>query len=307
MRVALLGAVALGIVGCSSGGSNGVKLGDNAISSIKVVATTSPGSGPLDAAPGPDGGVIYFTAGGTSGPSIVSVAGTGGSTSTLVAGAPLVKPVGLAVATDGRSVFVADAGAGRIFSVPSGGGAPTVVAGTEGRSPRGLDVTVEGGADIIYFTGSDPADGAPGLFSVPAAGGTVTVVAKGAPLVSPDAVVVAGAGTAYVTDHGATASAGAVLRVSAGSVVKVAGARLGDPGGVSLTRDGKTLLVSSQNATTGADQVLMIDVASGKAGTATKVIGVNHNSSGGLHRGYRTTLFAWADVSRGGRVYRVEL
>lgn len=305
--VALLGALALGIVGCSSSGSSkAVRLGDDTIGSIKVVATTGPDSGPVDAAPSPDGSVFYFTTSGTSTASVVSVAGSGGATSTLVSGAPLVKPVSVAVATDGSHVFVADSGAGKIFSVPSGGGAPTVVAGTEGRSPRGLDVTVDGGADVIYFTGSDPADGAPGLFSVPAAGGTVTIVAKGSPLVSPDAVVVAGPGVAYVTDRGAAASQAAVLKVSRASAVKVADVRLGDPGGVSLTRDGKTLLVSAQNVTTGADQLVLIDVATGKSGTASKVIGANHNSSGGVHRAYRTTVFAWADVSRSGRVYRVE-
>jgi sugar lactone lactonase YvrE len=305
VRVALVSVLALGIVGCGAGGHKSASLGDGSIKSIKVVATGSADRGPVDAAPAPDGSVFYFTANGTGGPGVVAVPGTGGATFTLTTGTPLVHPVGLAVATDGKSVFVADPGASRVFSVPSGGGPATTVAGTEGRSPRGLDVTVAGGHDVIYFTGTDPADGAAGLFSIPAAGGTPTVVTKGAPLVSPDAVVVAG-DVAYVTDRGTGSAAGAVLKVSNGRAVNFAGARLGDPGGISLTRDNKTLLISSQNATTGADQVLLIDVATGRSGVASKVIGANHDSSGGLHRAYRSAVFAWADVSRSGRVYRVD-
>jgi sugar lactone lactonase YvrE len=109
-----------------------------------------------------------------------------------------------------------------------------------------------------------------------------------------------------VTDRGAAANQGAVLKVSGMGVAKVVDVRLGDPGGIGLTRDGTTLLVSSQNAGTGADQVLLVDVATGKTGTASKVIGANHNSSGGLHRAYRSTVFAWADTRRSGMVYRVE-
>ena len=313
VQTALLGALALGVVGCSSGGSStsaGSRtqshLGDDAIASVRVVADAGPDRGPLDAAPSPDGSVVYFTADGTAGPIVLGAPGTGGATFTLVAGAPLVKPVGVAVATDGSRVFVADPGAGRIFSVPSGGGAPTVVAGSEGRSPRGLDVAVAGGSDVVYFTGTDPADGAPAVFTLPAAGGTATVVAKGAPLVSPDAVVTAGAGVLYVTDRGKGADQGAVLKVSGSTVTKIADSQLGDPGGVSLTSDLTTLLVSSQMPGTGADQLLLTDLASGRSGTATKVIGANHNSSGGLHRAYRTKTFGWCDVSRSGKVYRVE-
>jgi sugar lactone lactonase YvrE len=305
VRLALTGVLALGVVGCSASSHTSAPLGDGSIKSIKVVATGGADRGPVDAAPAPDGSVFYFTANGTGGPAVIGVPGNGGATSTLTAGAPLVHPVGLAVATNGKSVFVADPGASRIFSVPAAGGAATVVAGTEGRSPRGLDVTVAGGHDVISFTGTDPADGTAGLFSIPAAGGSVTVVAKGAPLVSPDAVVVAG-NVAYVTDRGNSGGAGAVLKVSNGRAVKFADARLGDPGGISLTRDNKTLLISSQNATTGSDQVLLIDVATGKSGVASKVIGANHDSSGGLHRAYSSAVFAWADVRRSGPVYRVD-
>ena len=303
VRLALTGVLALGLVGCSTGSHTAASLGDGSIKSIKVVATGTADRGPIDAAPAPDGSVFYFTANGTGGPAVIGVPGNGGATFLLTAGAPLVHPVGLAVATNGKSVFVADSGASRIFKVPAAGGAATVVAGTEGRFPRGLDVTVAGGHDVISFTGTDPADGTAGLFSIPAAGGSVTVVAKGAPLVSPDAVVVAG-DVAYVTDRGS--GDGAVLKVFNGTAVKFAGARLGDPGGISLTRDNKTLLVSSQNATTGADQVLLIDVATGKSGVASKVIGANHDSSGGLHRAYSSAVFAWADTSRMGTVYRLD-
>ncbi len=302
VRMAAVGALALGMSACRGGGSQASRLGDSSIASVKVVATVA---GPTDAAPSPDGSVFYLLGNDNSQASIQRVPASGGTPAILHLGAPLRSPKGVAVSTDGSQVFVADPLAGRVFSVPSAGGTPSVVAGTEGRSPRGLDVIAGQGSDIIYFTGVDPADGAPGVFSVPAAGGAVTVVAKGSPLVSPDAVVVTGSAV-YLSDRGGATNRGAVFKVSGSAVIKVTDVALGDPGGVSVTANGKTLLVSSQNPATGADQVLLVDLATGKTGTVTKVIGANHNSAGGVHRAFHGTVFAWADDRRSGRVYRVE-
>ena len=304
-------AAVLGLAGCG-GGAGGPVLGDRAIKSADVVAQAGAFSQPLDAAPSPDGAIVYFTALGDNGPGIFSVAASGGTVSTVAAGAPFVRPSSVAVATDGSRVYAADRrvgpadAEGAILSAPTTGGpqVPTVLPGTEGRSPRGLDVVHRGGADIIWFTGTDPATGAPGVFRIPAAGGPVSTVAEGAPFASTDSVVVTASDVAYVSDRGAAPGQGLVLRVKAGVAEPVlTGLHLGAPAGVTLVHGDKTLLVSTVDAATTSDQVLVVDLATGKKAAATKVIGANKDSSGGLHRAYGAAVLAWADTN--GQVYRV--
>lgn len=293
-------------------------IGDPAIKSALVVAQTDQTAMPLDAAPSPDGTVVYYITTGDGGSALSSVPAAGGSATTIVQGAPLVKPTGVAVATDGSRVFVADQQAlqdsvagvsGGILQVGTSG-TPTasLLAGTEGRSPRGLDVVGQGGADVVYFTGLDPATGAPGLFRVPGAGGPVTTVAAGSPFVSPDSVVVTAGGDAYVTDQGAGKGKGEVLKVSGGTVTRVlSDLRLGTPAGVTTVNADATLLVSSIDPTSLSDQVLFLDLGSGKTAAATKVIGANKDSAGGLHRAHAAPVLAWCDAQRTGTVYRVDL
>ena len=332
-----VGVLAIGVLaGCHASGGAPLQLGNDAVGAITAVTTTGTRT-PIDAAPSPDGSLIYFTAisspatsatsSATSGPgpAVMKAPAAGGAATIVAAGAPLVDPIGVAVTTDGRRVLVADAGAdagaGEIISLPADGGAATVVAGSEGHAPRGLDVASVNGHDVIYFTGRDPVNARPAVFELPATsatatgatvtsavatGATATVLAEGAPLSSPDAVVATSAGVLYVTDHGAGANGGAVFRVSGSKVTKIATVDLGNPGGVTVTKDDKVLLVSSQNPVTGADQVLTIDLASGRSGVVSKVVGANVNNSGGLHRAYDTARFAWADVSRSGPIYRID-
>ncbi len=80
-----------------------------------LVATVAGPDHPLDAVPDPAGKTIYFTTGGPAGPAILRVAAAGGVVRTVLRGAPLVDPVGLAVSSDGQRLFVADPGAGRIL------------------------------------------------------------------------------------------------------------------------------------------------------------------------------------------------
>jgi DNA-binding beta-propeller fold protein YncE len=302
---------ALGLAGCS-GGSTGSVMGDRAIRSVEVVAKAGAFKQPLDAAPSPDGAVVYFAATGDAGSGIFSVLTGGGDVSTVTVGAPFVRPSSVAVATDGSRVYAADRRAGpaeaegAILTAPTSGGpqSPTVLDGTQGRSPRGLDVVHRGGADILYFTGTDPANGSPGVFRIPAGGGPVSTVAEGAPFASADSVVVTAHDVAYVSDRGAAPGQGQVLRASGGTATPVlTGLSLGAPAGVTLIHDDKTLLVSTVDAKTSSDQVLFVDLATGKRATATKVIGANSDSSGGLHRAYAAAVLAWCDTN--GQVYRV--
>jgi len=143
------------------------------------------------------------------------------------------------------------------------------------------------------------------LFQVSSAGGTVTTLAEGAPFVAPDAVAVTAQGVAYVSDQGTGGGGhGEVFRVVGGTVTPVlTGLHLGSPAGVGLVDDDATLLVSSENAATLADQVLFLDLATGKTAAASKVIGANHDSSGGLHLAHDAATVAWADTQ--GTIYRV--
>lgn len=277
---------------------------DTTLRKVAVVAETDAAHQPLDAVPSPDGSVIYITAVGDAGGAVYRVASDGAAALITVAeGAPLVRPTGIGVSDDGVRAFIAD---GAIFNLPvvtmvGGDPAPGIVPGTEGRSARGVDVV----GDDIYFTGTDPGTGQAGLFRVAAAGGAVTTVAAGVPFVAPDSVVVAADGVAYVTDQGAGPGQGLVLKVAGGVTTPVlTGLRLGTPAGVTLIHDEATLLVSSVDGITHADQVLFLELATGE--TATKVIGTSKDSSGGLHRAHDADVLAWADVQRPGRVYRVD-
>jgi hypothetical protein len=317
-------AVAIGLAACGGDGDNGdgaatPVLGDAAIKSATVVAQTDASTQPVDAAPSPDGSIIYYLTTGDSGAALLKVASAAGSTpQTLAQGAPLVKPTGVAVASDGTKVYVADqdanqdsiAGAkgGVLVASTSAPATPTLVAGTEGRSPHGVDVVSERGVDVVYFTGTDPATGTPGLFRVVATGGTPETVAEGPPFVAPDSVVVGAGSVAYVTDQGAGSGKGLVVEVRAGKATqRLSDLRLGSPAGVTLGTGDGVLLVSSIDPASSADQVLFYDLATGQTAAATKVIGANKASAGGLHRADAAAVLGWADVLRPGRVYRVEI
>jgi len=308
--IAMPTVVGLAAAGCAHASRSAAPLGDHAIQAVDVVAR---GGGvfqhPRDAVPSADGSVIYFTATTSNGPAVLRVAAAGGAVSTLTQGAPLVNPTGIALSSDSGRIFVADPAEGTggaivTLAATAGPQTPVVVAGTAGRSPRGLDVVSRGGTDVIYFTGTDPANGAAGLFTVPASGGAVDTVAQGSTFTAPDSVVVASGGTAYVSDQGTGSGRGEVFGVAGGRVMPVlTNLNLGTPGGVTLVDHDAVLLVSSQNRGNGSDQVLFLDLATGRTATASKVIGLNMNSSGGLHAAGDSAVAAWADTQ--GTIYRV--
>ncbi len=51
--------------------------------------------------------------------------------------------------------------------------------------------------------------------------------------------------------------------------------------------------------------MLLVDPATAETGVFSKVIGENR-AGAGLHRARNADVFAWADVQRSGRVYRIE-
>jgi sugar lactone lactonase YvrE len=266
---------------------------------------------PRDSVPSPDAATIYFVASGPHGPGVFRVPAAGGAATELVAGAPFVAPNGIAISSDGRQIYVADPQAGQIWVVPAGGGAPTPLPGAAGTAPRGMDVVSEGGQDVIYFTGRDPADGQAGAFKLPAAGaGARAVVAKGAPLVEPDGVTVTRAGHVYLTDRSAGGGGmGSVFKVAGPAVTKVVErVRVGDPAGLALTLDESVLLVSALQPDRESDQVVLVALDTLQTGSVTSVVEQNQKA-GGVHRARNSNVFSWIDSDAGGRgrVYRIEV
>ncbi len=269
---------------------------------------------PWDAVPSPDGSVVYFTAIGSDGtPGVFSVPSAGGEASVVKAGRPLVMPLGIAISTDGQMLYVSDpwtAGSdgSAVYALAISTGEATVVEGTQGTAPQGVEVMSRDGADWIYFTGMDVGDGQPAVYRVAAAGGDVTQIAKGAPLVAPSGVALAQDGTVYVLDRLASGNGmGAVLRIQGNTVDIIArDVRTGGQlAGIALTLDESLLLASSLDTEAGTAQVLVINLATMETSIINEVINQSI-TAGGLHRAHDVNMFAWADVQRPGRIYRVD-
>lgn len=311
---------------------------NDAVSAIEPAASGS-ASGfhtPMDATPDPDGNQIYFTAMSAQGAGVFRIPATGGTVVTLTVGIPLTTPVGLAVSTDGQTLYVADTRAmvattqavastvpvtntGVIFSLPSSGGTLTPITTTIQTAPRGLTVIRENNVDMLYFTGSAPEDGQPAVMKVPASGGALTIVEKGGQLVEPVGIAVNKNGVIYVADQAAAGNGlGTLFQFNPHeqnarnnhAEILANRIRLGNPAGITLTVDESLLLVSSLDRAAGTSQVLVIDTTTRALGIVNKVIGVNH-ASGGLHRAHNKNEMAWCGVTAGtsgqGTVFRVTL
>src|SRR5437764_11010903 len=94
-------AAAVGLGACGGGGNGGRQgmashpIGDRAIRTADVVARADANHEPLDAAPSPDGTVVYYTLTGDAGAAVYRVPAGGGAISTIAEAAPLAKPSGV--------------------------------------------------------------------------------------------------------------------------------------------------------------------------------------------------------------------
>jgi sugar lactone lactonase YvrE len=271
-------------------------------------------STPFDATPNPAGDTVYFTAIGPDGPGVFRVPAAGGAAvTTLYDGPLLTAPFSIATSTDGQMLFITDTGAedmtndaGRIFTLPNDGGMPAPLMQADAFKPRAIEIHAEGGADQIYFTGTN-ATGEHGIFTMPAAGGAVTEVAKGSPFQDPSGIAIAANGDAYVCDTQASPGGRASILVKYATEPMVAtiaaGLGVGYPCGVALSGDDATLFVSGIDPVTGKG--VIFKVATTTPNTVTTQSLGDLEESAGLHRAKCANVFAWADskANAGGTVF----
>src|SRR5690242_771897 len=128
--------VAVVAAGCGAPAAQSPALGNDVVKGFDPATQSGQYQRPLDSVPNPDATTIYFTATGPKGPGVFQVPAAGGAAVEIATGAPFAEPVGIAISSDGRQLYVADPKAGQIFVVPVAGGAPAALSGTEKTAPR---------------------------------------------------------------------------------------------------------------------------------------------------------------------------
>ncbi len=290
--------------GGAQGGGGGVMLEE-----FNDVAS---GRTPFDATPNQDGSVIFFTGEDPAqGAGVFQVPSTGGTVAAVATGDPFVAPFGIATATAGDLLYVADPAAdepgddrGLIISVNATNGETNTL--VTGFSPLALEVFDQSGEDTIYFTGRN-LSGEAGVFTVGDGGGAVTEVVAGAPIVDASGIAISSVGDVYFVDTvGSGARTGRVLLLELGAgppVVLVDNLSVGYPAGLALSLDNTELWVSGLDTTTGTDVLLRVDVATqavtsytGDADTSIATF----EEAAGIHRAKNADIFSFVDSRAGG-------
>ncbi len=296
----------LALIACSDDRPNKLALPTDPPTTVTKVASGG-FHAPTDAVASPDGTTLYFAAWtDDKQPAVFSVPSDGSAAATpLATGDPLEVPLGLVMACDGATVYVADAGGedGAILQVPSSGGAASAVSASGIVRPGGLAMGPD--CKTLYATGRTT-DGAPALFTLPIGGGSASIVHQGDPLVAPTGLHVDASGVAWVMDHLAQGKDGeGVLFAipSDGSRADVVGSGLamGTPGGVSLVAGGGTAVIPTRDAD-GKGQLTSIDIATG---TVQQLAAPDIIDPAGLRTAREAGVFAVVD-SEGGAIFKAE-
>jgi sugar lactone lactonase YvrE len=297
--------------GCSCGDDSGEKqlagpLGDGQITESHVAASDEVHPVLFDAAPNADGSVFFFTGVGPDGPGVFSAPSAGGDITTVAAGDPFIAPFGIALSTDGKTLYIADTGAesealdtdgGKILVLPAEGGAVSELAGTDDTSPRGLHVVEESGVDQIYYTGVSP-EGVAGLYKISASGGDRTVVAEGGPFHDPCGVtVIPKSGDIYVVDTVASDQAlASILHVKDGAIDEfLPHLQVGYPAGIASSPDGKALLLSALDPAKEVSVALRVDILSKEPTLFAIISETPLVEPGGLHRARDADIYSFVD------------
>ena len=151
-------------------------------------------------------------------------------------------------------------------------------------------------------SGRQPRPG--GIFKLAAAGAAApTLVLEGAPFVEPSGIAIGSDGTIYVADTlGATG--GQIIAIPTGTTTPGTPAtfegnlRIGYPAGIALSKDGKSLLVSTLDPAAATDVILEFTVATPTM-APTKIAIMAGTEAAGLHRAKTAEVFAFADGTVG--------
>lgn len=289
-------------------------------------ATNADFSLPLDATLSPDGKMAYFIAilpeitsdvSDTPMPARAGIfstpVGSEGTNTLLASSAPLASPVNLDITADGKTLIIADTGAGTgdadrglLFTLSAAGGTPQVVETTVGYRARGMSVVNQDWKDTAYFTGNDPADGMPGVFALDIKTGAVSTVSKSDLFADPSGLVVADSGDIYVADTQNGNALSNVIQIPKGkdAVELLSGLKLGYPAGISISKDQQILMVSALDPVTRKDVVIRYDLKAGTTDYLRDPI-KDFEESAGLHRAKNVESYVWADsrANGGGTVY----
>lgn len=292
-----------GGIGAGGNGGNGGGGGEAELAPIIEAAhIVDNAEDVLDAAPNPEGTIIYFVGRGAEGVGLYQVAVDGGEPASVLVGDPFVDPRGVVVSHDREMLYVADPkvdGGGALIAVALSDFTAEILEPTLGLAPTAVEIRELGDQDEILFAGTTTR-GAPAVFSLEEGGATARIE-QSRGLVAPDGLAIANDGTLFVADS--RGDEGVVLRFDgSGSNVVDAQLRLGSPAGLALLTDGQAALASSMNPSTATSQVAITFLGTGKHAVFDDVIGANQ-ASGGLHRAYLHNVYAWAGRTAG--VYRV--
>ncbi len=226
----------------------------------------------FDAMPSPDGTKVYITgvdSFGTIGAFWTPIGNGIQSVTQASAGSLLVAPLGVAVSSDGKTLFVADPGAvdpaggddGVIWSIALPNAMPAVVGGSSGIYARGLTVAQIGSTDTLVFTGVN-STGQAGVFTLSAGGGTAMTIVAGAPFVDPSGVAVDSNGDYFVVDVTAGGSHRAdVIKVSGTTPsVVLSDLFVGYPAGIAASETNGSIVLSGLASASGPDTLNVVQL-----------------------------------------------
>jgi hypothetical protein len=275
---------------------------------------------PLDAIPNATATEVYFTAFSAMGRAAVfratvPAAGAPAVTPSLVAeGNGMEFPVGIALSTDGMTLYVADPSAdgpsapetGAIFAIPVAGGTPTRInVGTDVLRPQGVAASSDGTNLFITAQQATSTDILHALFRVTRTGGAAVAITTD--LVDPSGVSQDSMGYITIFDARRNGPNGgtAFILASPRNTDLARDVVANHPAGASLAVNGRSALISGTVADTGGG--LLTWVGTDGRATSPTSLSTGMVTPLGLHRARMADTWAVADEGAGdsGQIFLV--
>jgi hypothetical protein len=210
-------------------------------SAPEVLAVSAPLDMPIGLVMSCDGSTLYIGDIGSEAGAILSLGTTPGSTVADLGVTGVLRPAGLAMAKDCKTLYLTgrtDAGEPALFSVPIEGGAATVVyKGEPLVAPSGLHIDNDG----VSWVMDNRAHGAEGegvLFAIPSDGSAATEVASALRMGTPGGVsLTAGGGTAVMPTRDEDGAGQLTsVNIATGEKTQLAAPTMIDPAGLRTAR-----------------------------------------------------------------------